>query len=168
MDQPLELDNPFWQFSLEIYAAPGVAQECLMLQDESGVDVNMLLYCAWRGAQADILSAAAIAHLNEVVQTWRVDVVGPLRAVRRRLKGMASPDPAIIKDLRARVQTTEIFAEQVEQAILFGKTASDYAHSKRTEAVDTNLNEYLRGYGKSIAAIPALMSATVQWKQDPR
>jgi uncharacterized protein (TIGR02444 family) len=162
MDQPFELDNPFWQFSLKVYAAPGVAQECLMLQDESGVDVNMLLYCSWRGVEADVLSAATIAHLNEAVQTWRADVVGPLRAVRRSLKGMASLDQAVIKDIRGRVQDTEIFAEQVEQAILFGQTAPDYLRRDRpAEAIDANLSLYLSGYGQTIAAAPAFRSAVL-------
>jgi uncharacterized protein (TIGR02444 family) len=162
MDQPFELDNPFWQFSLKVYAAPGVAQECLVLQDESGVDVNMLLYCGWRGVEANVLSAATIAHLNEAVRAWRAHVVGPLRAVRRSLKGMASLDQAVIKDLRGRVQDTEIFAEQVEQAILFGQTAPDYLRSdKPAEAIDANLNLYLNGYGQTMAAAPAFRSAVL-------
>lgn len=159
MDRSFKLDNPFWQFSLKVYAAPGVAQECLMLQDESGVDVNMLLYCGWRGVEADVLSASTIERLNEAVQAWRVEVIGPLRKVRRDLKGMASPDQAAIKDLRGRVQATEIFAEQVEQAILFGETASNYLRcDKPAEAIDANLNLYLSGFGKTGAAIPAFRS----------
>jgi uncharacterized protein (TIGR02444 family) len=42
-------DNDFWRFSLSVYAAPGVADECLALQDTRGVDVNLLLFCAWLG-----------------------------------------------------------------------------------------------------------------------
>jgi uncharacterized protein (TIGR02444 family) len=162
MDKPFELDNPFWQFSLKVYAASGVAQECLMLQEESGVDVNMLLYCAWRGTEADSLSAPAIEQLNGVVQAWRVDVVGPLREIRRGLKGIASLDQAVIKDLRGRVLSTEIFAEQIEQAILFSKTTSDDLRSdKRAGAIDANLNLYLSSYAKTVIATPALRSAAL-------
>lgn len=166
MDRSFTLDNPFWQFSLKIYAVPGVAQECLMLQDESGVDVNMLLYCGWRGVEADVLSASTIARLNEAVQAWRVEVVGPLRKVRRDLKGMTSPDHAAIKDLRGRVQATEIFAEQVEQAILFGETPSDYLRRDRpAEAIDANLDLYLSGFGKTGAVIPAFKSVLLSIKE---
>lgn len=46
----LEPENPFWRFSCAVYAAPGVAQACLELQDTHGADVNLLLLAAWLGA----------------------------------------------------------------------------------------------------------------------
>ena len=39
--------DEFWQFSLEVYARPQVADLCLVLQDEHGFDVNILLLCLW-------------------------------------------------------------------------------------------------------------------------
>jgi uncharacterized protein (TIGR02444 family) len=38
--------NAFWDFSLKVYAAAGVADECILLQDRFGIDVNLLLFCA--------------------------------------------------------------------------------------------------------------------------
>ena len=40
------LDNPFWQFSLDAYQRDGVQPACLSLQDDWGLDVNVLLYAA--------------------------------------------------------------------------------------------------------------------------
>jgi hypothetical protein len=37
------IDNPFWDFSLALYAKEGVADACLLLQDKLGYDVNLLL-----------------------------------------------------------------------------------------------------------------------------
>ena len=51
MDLP---SSRFWDFSLEIYAKPGVAQACLALQDECGADVNLLLFCCWAGPLDEI------------------------------------------------------------------------------------------------------------------
>ena len=50
----MPLDNAFWKFSLAVYAAPGVPEECLAVQERYGVDVNVLLFCAWLafGAQS--------------------------------------------------------------------------------------------------------------------
>jgi uncharacterized protein (TIGR02444 family) len=45
----LECDNPFWNFSLAVYAAPDVAAECLALQSALNIDANSLLFCAWLG-----------------------------------------------------------------------------------------------------------------------
>ena len=38
-----DLEAECWTFALAIYAKPGVAEACLALQDEAGVDVMMLL-----------------------------------------------------------------------------------------------------------------------------
>src|SRR3954464_15663396 len=76
----LQCDNPFWAFSLEVYAAQGVAAECLALQREFGIDVNMLLFCAWLGAaRKRLLSAEQFESFEDAVHRWHEDVVKPLR-----------------------------------------------------------------------------------------
>jgi uncharacterized protein (TIGR02444 family) len=168
MHRPLRLDNPFWQFSLKVYAAPGVAQECLTLQDESGVNVNMLLYCAWRGMEADALSASRIEHLNKVVEAWRADVVAPLRAARRSLKAIASIDAAMLDEFKPKLLDAEIRAEQIEQALLFAETDSNIQRDGLDNAIDANLGLYLDGYGQTISAIPAFRSAVLAMKANSR
>ncbi|MGB6637399.1 MAG: DUF2390 domain-containing protein, partial [Bradyrhizobium sp.] len=37
-----ELEADSWAFALAIYAKPGVAEACLTLQNEAGVDVMLL------------------------------------------------------------------------------------------------------------------------------
>jgi uncharacterized protein (TIGR02444 family) len=48
----LQCDNPFWRFSLAVYAAPGVAPEFLALQDMRAIAINLLLFGAWLGNAA--------------------------------------------------------------------------------------------------------------------
>ena len=44
MRQPRpELEAESWAFALALYARPGVAEACLTLQNEAGVDVMLLL-----------------------------------------------------------------------------------------------------------------------------
>ncbi|HEY9550471.1 MAG TPA: TIGR02444 family protein, partial [Kiloniellaceae bacterium] len=43
-------ETPFWQFSGAVYARRGVAEACLALQQRHGLDVNLLLFCAWAGS----------------------------------------------------------------------------------------------------------------------
>ena len=165
MDQSLKLDNPFWQFSLQVYAAPGVAQECLMLQDESGVSVNMLLYCAWRGTQGDALSASRIEKLNEIVEKWRSGVIKPLRSIRRSLPGVTSVDAVAREDLRSKILDAEIRAEQIEQALLFGETDSHAGRGdKSASTIDANLNLYLSGYQRAVSSIPVLRRLLSSWR----
>jgi uncharacterized protein (TIGR02444 family) len=116
----LQCDNPFWSFSLEVYAAPGVAAECLALQRELDVDVNMLLFCVWLGARRNIvLSAEQIGFFENIVRSWHEDVVKPLRRVRDTLKSRADFVEEDIGALRGQVLSVELGAERIEQALLY-------------------------------------------------
>ena len=80
-------DSPFWKFSLAVYAAPGVAAECLALQSELNIDVNSLLFCAWLGAAKTILLGDRnLAAIDASVRQWHETVVRPLRAVRQKIR----------------------------------------------------------------------------------
>jgi uncharacterized protein (TIGR02444 family) len=154
---PLELDNPFWQFSLRVYSAPGVSAECLELQEKLELDVNVVLFAAWLGAaQGIVLEAADLDRINEAVATWSADVVRPLRAVRQRLKlapEMAHDD---VRTLRKRVADTELFAEQIEQALLYRHAASlrKSQQGAGNVAVRANMTAVLRARGKDLDAFP--------------
>jgi uncharacterized protein (TIGR02444 family) len=111
MDFP---DHPFWDFSLALYAKPGVAESCLRLQDGLGLDVNLLLYACWTAAKgAGRLSPDGWRRLVDETAPWRAQVVEPLRRVRRFLKGAEeSPWSA---GLRERVKALELDAEHAQQ-----------------------------------------------------
>ncbi len=103
-------------FALALYGRDGVPPACLALQESAGIDVNILLFAAWRGAiLRREISAAEIATARARVAAWHSEVVKALRAVRRRLKTGPSPAPdARTAKLRADVQAAEIAAEIIE------------------------------------------------------
>ncbi len=41
------MGSQFWGFSLAVYGADAVEPECLTMQDEFGLDVNLILLCAF-------------------------------------------------------------------------------------------------------------------------
>jgi uncharacterized protein (TIGR02444 family) len=111
---------PFRDFSFTVYTAPGVEEECLGLQDGHGVDVNILLFCAYAAAVGQIaLSAQDLAEIDQEVAGLRDGVIAPLRTCRRALKqGIARLYPEQIlkaQQLRARVKELELAAEYIEQ-----------------------------------------------------
>lgn len=117
----LQLDNPFWHFSQKVYAAPGVAAECLALQRDLSIDVNVLLFCAWLGAGRRIsLDAAAMASVDDAVGSWHNTAVCPLRTVRENIKTLPEMAHEDVMALRKQVAASELRAEQIEQAMLFG------------------------------------------------
>jgi uncharacterized protein (TIGR02444 family) len=151
-DGRLELDNPFWQFSLSIYGQVDVADECLALQEAAGIDVNVLLFCAWLGARGIVLRKEDIAAASETIEAWSQNVVRPLRGVRQRMKGLYNNE---FSDLRERVKALELEAEQVEQAILFAHAKKIHgAEADRGKAISQNVDQYLR-----TASAPRLIAA---------
>jgi uncharacterized protein (TIGR02444 family) len=105
-----------WQFSLQVYRKPGVAQACVALQDAHGVDVNLLLCLLWLAADRRRLPAAQIELLDKGVAHWRQAAVIPLRRLRRLLKGGVSlGDAPAVEGFRVRVKSVELEAERLQQ-----------------------------------------------------
>jgi uncharacterized protein (TIGR02444 family) len=115
----LNCDNPFWKFSLAVYAAPSVAAECLVLQRALDIDVNILLFCAWLGSAKKILNEEDFAMIDARVRSWQATVVQPLRTVRQEIKAMAAIENEAVQQMRKQIADVELRAEQVEQAMLF-------------------------------------------------
>jgi uncharacterized protein (TIGR02444 family) len=114
--------SPFWTFSLAVYREGAVQRECLELQDRYGVDVNLLLFCAFIGAvRGAAMPDQAVRLAGELVEDWHRDIVASLREVRRALKPLAidaSPVAASAAALRANVKAMELEAERIEQTML--------------------------------------------------
>lgn len=113
-------DSPFWDFSLEVYGKPRVADSCIYLQDRYGMNVNVLLLCVWVGAAG--MGSLAATDLNRCIRRtrdWQRTIVKPLRGIRRACgdEPLGVPD-ALMQIFRPLVQGTEIDAEHVEQLVL--------------------------------------------------
>ena len=121
MTQPaLELDTPFWRFSVTAYGQPGVAGACLALQAARGLDVNLLLFCGWLGAECSVtLRKAELAEAAAVAGDWHHRVVVPLRGARTDIKTMPVAVLAEVARLREAIKAAELQSEQIEQALLF-------------------------------------------------
>ncbi len=114
--------SAFWDFSLEVYGLPGVADACLALQDRQGADVNLLLLACWLAGRGRRLDAALAARLRAAASEHQDPIVRPLRGARRALKArVATADSLLARPLEALRQTVaaaELEAERVEQLAL--------------------------------------------------
>jgi uncharacterized protein (TIGR02444 family) len=134
----------FWEFSLAFYALPRVAEALLALQDRHGRDVNLILFALWLGLSGrGHLAAIGLATAQEAIREVRLDLIEPLRRLRRDLK----PNPAAdIQHLRERIKALELEAEKAAQqrlAALAGAAADGIAPADRLEAAAANLALYL-------------------------
>jgi uncharacterized protein (TIGR02444 family) len=119
---PSPSGSPFWRFSLQFYRLPGVAEACIELQEESGCDVNLLLFLLWHGAQGRQLATAEIERLEQDIAPWRDRTVIPLRAVRRALKsppGLVEAGAA--EAFRTRIKAVELEAERLQQEAMYDR-----------------------------------------------
>ena len=112
--------SPFWRFSLKLYRQAGVADACIALQEQSRVDVNLLLYLLWRAGEGRTFAPAEVAVLESRIAPWRDATVIPLRAVRRALKVppalVAGP---IAEVFRNKIKAVELEAERLQQEAMY-------------------------------------------------
>lgn len=139
------------EFALDVHEADGVATACVSLQDELGVDVNILLLAAYLGAvRGATLTPAALDSARALTDDWRRDVVYPLRLVRRGLKSGPPPAPSTqTAELRAQVAEAELAAEMIELDVL-GEFADDLrtaaAPGGPVERAAAAMDVVVRGY----------------------
>ena len=109
-----------WDEVCALYAAPGVREACLQLQEANGVDVPLLLVVTVLARRGSALDDARLDALEAATQPWQSAVVAPLRAARRALRDDARSgdglgvEPATLRTLKASVQTAELAAERIQ------------------------------------------------------
>jgi len=104
------MENPLWNFSLAVYAKPGVEAQLLHLQDELGADCNVLLAIAWQASRGRALDAARWSALLAHSEMAQRQCLAPLRALRRRVKTLTAAD-----SLYEEVKALELAAERWQQ-----------------------------------------------------
>jgi uncharacterized protein (TIGR02444 family) len=144
--------SPFWTFSLRYYAMTGVPAACLVLQDGSGVDVNVLLFSLFAAKSGRQIESADARRLIDALAEWKDAVVVPLRHARRALKDAPGViDRAGAEALRNRVKAVELEAERLEQEALFARFAVDGLGAAATpvSAATANIAAYAKALGVS-------------------
>jgi uncharacterized protein (TIGR02444 family) len=144
--------SAFWRFSLRLYRQPGVAPACLTLQDDQGVDVNVMLFGLWLASQGRRLGPDDFVAIEEACGEWRKEFVIPLRRARRNLREVpAGFDQKAADALRTRVKGVELEAERLQQEALFAlKDAS--AWGETTDGQDDAARSNLDAYAESLGA----------------
>lgn len=117
-----ELANPLWDFSLAFYGRDEIEQRAIELQDNYGIDVNLLLLCCWCGTQGLELSREWFSSLlaRDELLAWRRQCIEPLRQTRRQMKTIRLPgvDAEGHGRLGLEIQRLELQAERLEQDYL--------------------------------------------------
>jgi uncharacterized protein (TIGR02444 family) len=120
VETPSSQGSPFWRFSLRFYRQPQVADACIALQEQAGVDVNLLLFLLWHARRKRAFSTAEVEALEGRVGPWRNMTVVPLRALRRALKAPpALVEAGAAEAFRTRIKAVELEAERLQQEAMY-------------------------------------------------
>jgi uncharacterized protein (TIGR02444 family) len=161
----------FWTFSLAVYGNAAVQRECLDLQDHHGINVNLLLFCAFVGAiHGAVLSRADVKQAESIVHRWDGEIVSSLRAARRTLKlfdGDGSSGGC--NSLYNGVKAHELEAEKLEQRMLerwCAERVSVWSKAPPSAAVEKNITMLFEAFLKEVLppGLPNnLISAALQY-----
>ena len=141
----------FWDFSLATYGRDGVPPACLALQDEYGLDINVLLFCCWAAINGHALTDDELKQVLQLSSSWADAVVRPLRSTRRWMKRKPGDLPEFDFDramaLREQIKHVELKAEQLQQLALeslYGKFKQTGPHEgSPRETMSGNVRRYL-------------------------
>jgi len=156
--------TPFWRFSLKFYGQAGVSDACIALQDDCGVDVNLLLFLFWLASERQALTPDEVKKLDATIKSWRELTIIPIRDTRRKLKGAKTfVEPAKQEALRDKVKAVELEAEKLQQEALFAFTQSGPLGkpSEPPAAARANVAAFERAMGASFpkASVDVLVNA---------
>lgn len=122
-----------WDWAARAYAAEGVSDACLELQDAAGQNVPLLLWAAWIAATGRQVDAEAREDACDIARAWDESTIAPLRAVRRRLKTrIPDLDDDSREAVRDQVKALELEAERRLLSALERLTADDAGRPRPT------------------------------------
>jgi uncharacterized protein (TIGR02444 family) len=152
-----EVHPRLWDFSLLHYARPGVAEACLRLQDEQGVNVNLLLWCMWLEQCGWELDGARLRTAQKHIHAWDEHYVVPLRQLRRRMKVEFGVADNGIEQVRTQIKHAELLAEKQLQHWLESEAQTWPRPDIRSSAPGANLRLYLQQFNVTEIHIAQLL-----------
>ncbi len=101
----------FWEYSLLLYAQPGVAEYCVDMQDRYGVLVNLMLFCCWVGSRQMELDKSVIKEAERSIVDFNAEVTSQIRRRRRELSRPVDGTAERYADAKRKLFEAELNAE---------------------------------------------------------
>ena len=132
----------FWDFSHQLYDKDGVAEICLKLQEELGVDVNLFLFCYWIAHFKYAPSEIEWAQILEFSKSWKTKIVQPLRNTRKSLKKLLKnhPENSDFTELLRNLKSDELLAEKIQQEAMQSLLKTTEADAQTFSSKDAMIN----------------------------
>lgn len=102
-----------WDWAVAAYAAPGVGEACLRLQDTQDQSVPLLLWAAWNARTGRRPDADTVEAACDTARAWSSAAITPLRNIRKTLKGpIPDIDTPAREALREQIKALELQSER--------------------------------------------------------
>lgn len=111
-----EPSSSLYEFAVRRYALPGVAPLCLRLQDEHGLDVDVVLAVLWQASRGIAVDDDALTRMLTAAAPAQARVL-QLRALRRAVGSDRDRDPRWQATYQ-HLKSAELEAERVELACI--------------------------------------------------
>ena len=150
--------STFWQFSLRFYRRPEIPPLCIALQDNYGVDVNLLFFILFLSLNGRQLKAEDVQRIDASIRDWRMKVVQPLRVIRHELKvGITPVEAQLSEALRNAIKRDELLAERLQQEALERKFPVEAIGSAAEPLAAATAN--MAAYASLIGTLPKVLTS---------
>lgn len=119
----IDCSPSLWPFAVHVYALQGVSGLCLRLQDEHGLDVDVLLTLLWQACQGAVVDDAILDRLLAAAAPIRPRVQ-ELRALRRAVGSDRVQEPRW-RETYEHLKAAELAAEHMELSMLEASLTAD-------------------------------------------
>lgn len=140
-------ESNFWNFSLTFYQLPEVEKNCLALQDEHQLNVNLILFCHWLAIEKkQALNKDQWHELISASLPWE-EIIKALRQSRRMITNSSIAWPTDFKyETSKGVTNIELNTEHMQQlSIEQAWQAMDIESSESNieDLISENIKNYL-------------------------
>jgi len=131
-------NNPLWDFAVKLYSQKPIASRLLALQDNDGLNINILLTLVWLGQSGKKLTTDDVDKLIMAIDIIDANIVQPLRTARRNLKTLFP----LNTDLYEKAKDLELVCEHIVLDQLFLEAQRSRYESDAHDFSDHNLEIY--------------------------
>ncbi|MDH5517933.1 MAG: TIGR02444 family protein [Gammaproteobacteria bacterium] len=143
--------SAFWDFSVRYYQSAGVEANCLRLQDQYHLNVNLLLFCHWLGVtKQSVLTVEQWQQIISAALPWD-ETIAMLRKSRKLIGTANIAWPSDFKQkARDNVINIELNTEHMQQ-LAIEQAWLEMPHCNSDDELETiissNLSHYLSASG---------------------
>ncbi len=147
-------DFPLWAWAVGRYTQPGVADNCLVLQDRYGARVTLVLWLLWLDERGVPVSPSQLEDACRQVASVENELVVPLRRLRRQIRCWKALEPEL-EQAREHIKKAELLAEKAVLRRLAVFSAPWRPDNKKPATARGGLEAYLAGLG--VSPVPAAL-----------